>query len=283
MSKRIILLTLVFAFFATIAVFINTGLFKQYLYRTANYFYNDPDAIKILRIFSKTPYQNLVKPEYTATKYITSLYQMMSDIDNTLNELKIEYWIDGGTLLGAVRHGGIIPWDDDLDLGILKTDNNRFKRCVFPVLSKLGYAIFKHDGYYKINANLKSIKLGDNELPPSCDIFLVEEQQDKYVMKGWKASIRHEDLRPLKLYKLGPLLVSGINNPLPYLDELYGKNWSKLANRGSDHITLDQANSSGVPFYLKNSDYEPAMPDIALSDNMWKIKQFSIELPSSCK
>jgi hypothetical protein len=195
MSKRKVLITLVFAFFVTIAVFINTGLFKQYLYRTADYFYNDESAIKTLRIFSKTPYQTLVKPEYTATKYITSLYQMMSDIDNTLNELKIEYWIDGGTLLGAVRHGGIIPWDDDLDLGILETNNDRFKRCVFPILSKLGYTIFKQDGYYKITANLKSIKLGDNELPPSCDIFLVQEQQDKYVMKGWKASIRHQDLK----------------------------------------------------------------------------------------
>ena len=47
--------------------------------------------------------------KFTGEKEVKALYQLMKDTHELLVKHNIEYWVDGGTLLGAVRHGGIIP------------------------------------------------------------------------------------------------------------------------------------------------------------------------------
>ena len=52
--------------------------------------------------------------------------QILDYIDSFCRSCGINYTISGGTLLGAVRHGGYIPWDDDIDIQMLRDDYVRF-------------------------------------------------------------------------------------------------------------------------------------------------------------
>ncbi|MCR5407247.1 MAG: LicD family protein [Lachnospiraceae bacterium] len=66
---------------------------------------------------------------------------VLNDIDKVCMELGIKYFADWGTFLGAVRHGGFIPWDDDFDICMLRDDYNKF---LAEGVSRLpeGYAVF---------------------------------------------------------------------------------------------------------------------------------------------
>ena len=55
---------------------------------------------------------------------------LLIDFDAICKQNNIHYWIDFGTLLGAVRHKGFIPWDDDIDLGIFRDDYNKITDIV---------------------------------------------------------------------------------------------------------------------------------------------------------
>ncbi len=69
----------------------------------------------------------------------THLYEILRDVTSILEDAKITYFINYGTLLGAVRHKGLIPWDTDVDLGILRSDLEKIENLMKEKLSTKYY------------------------------------------------------------------------------------------------------------------------------------------------
>lgn len=68
------------------------------------------------------------------------ILEVMSFIDKVCRQNDIMYYIMGGTALGAIRHGGFIPWDDDLDIFMTPLEYVRFKDA-FEKIKNPGFVI----------------------------------------------------------------------------------------------------------------------------------------------
>ena len=50
---------------------------------------------------------------------------LLKELDYVCKQAGLKYWLDGGTMLGAIRHKGYIPWDDDIDTAMMREDYNQ--------------------------------------------------------------------------------------------------------------------------------------------------------------
>ena len=72
----------------------------------------------------------------THRKFQILYLELLIFVDNVCKKYDIDYWLGFGTLLGAVRHGGFIPWDDDIDLVLLRKDYNKLIKVLPEELAK---------------------------------------------------------------------------------------------------------------------------------------------------
>ncbi|AFE49486.1 hypothetical protein MA5_00380 [Rickettsia prowazekii str. GvV257] len=201
-----------------------------------------------------------VKKYRISEKKALSLYQLMKDTHELLTKNNIKYWIESGTLLGAVRHQGIIPFDDDLDIGIMHEDEIHLQQ-ILPQFEQLGYRV-KHNKIYVI--------CGERCL----DIFLFHKEKDKFIHviydKYPNDFFYDHELYPLKKYKFGSIEVYGPSDPIGNLNRQYPE-WDKYAiiySPHSLHLPFLSNIEKKTKFILTPELLKPAQPLGPLEDRV---------------
>ena len=72
----------------------------------------------------------------TLEKLHNAELSMLKDFAKLCDDNNIEYFAISGTAIGAVRHKGFIPWDDDIDVALLRKDYERFVKAMIKSLMK---------------------------------------------------------------------------------------------------------------------------------------------------
>lgn len=101
----------------------------------------------------------MIEPE-TLRKAQLIMLDMLIEFDAICKKHQLQYWLDSGTLLGAVRHQGFIPWDDDIDLSMPIEDYNKFLNIAQTELSS---EIFFQTSQTDKNFKFDYIKLRSNK------------------------------------------------------------------------------------------------------------------------
>lgn len=152
-----------------------------------NNLHNDVERLKCENDYLKTLFKMTVDitkaPKARGTLRLLQLGDLafLKIFDRICNKHNLSYWLDSGTLLGAVRHGGFIPWDDDIDVAMLRKDYNKaidIFRCELP---QDKYEINEGRGFYN-----KVVRIIYKDSPFQIDIWPFDEYKGKITTKEEK-------------------------------------------------------------------------------------------------
>lgn len=203
------------------------------------------------------------------------LVRMIDVVAEICEKNNIPWWLSSGTLLGAARHEGFIPWDDDVDIVLLKRDYKRLKRILLKFQSEeFVFHCTESDVEYvntfgKFRKREGRVRVANRRYDyyrwagVGLDIFAIErtsyfaarvatvvynnlQHLTSYIRAGW---LRKPLIRLIKLLCLGilnPLLrLIGLINPRGEYHYTLGTGWAKHTFFMKDTLPLTKARFEG--------------------------------------
>lgn len=149
-----------------------------------------------------------MKKEVNSFEYKKILLETLCVFDEFCKKNDIKYFLIGGTLLGAIRHKGFIPWDDDIDVGMPRNDYCKLVK-LFKDSDKFKLLdCFKDNDYYlpfakfyNTDAELKENIPTKKVIGPYIDIFIfdfIKNKNDKKLIRFFNKSSFLNELIALK-------------------------------------------------------------------------------------
>lgn len=115
--------------------------------------------------------------------------RMLENIAKIFNSCNIEYWIEGGTLLGIRRENRLLPWDNDIDFSVKSTQTEKLEGFII-ALKKVGYRVktrhFDESNDFFKAGTLRMIKIREKRFfgllkgKVCADIFIKYPIEDKH-------------------------------------------------------------------------------------------------------
>lgn len=197
------------------------------------------------------------------------MVNMLNVFHNICLKLNIKYWCIGGTLIGAVRHSGFIPWDGDLDVAMVFDDFKIFEKHIQDELPSTMYYFGRSiGGLYKIR-DLYSTYLNPAKNPMSTshhglqlDIFVynvieTDISKDIVSISTWldrfrENSYKYDDIFPVQITKFNDIDVFIPNNIEEICKYSYGGYPPPIPKKESQYChegPIDPINPA--PYFLK--------------------------------
>ncbi len=116
------------------------------------------------------PGQNFIDPPEDRIAHRPKAVESLLEVKAALDKQGITFWLDYGTLLGAVRNGAVIPWDHDIDFGAIKNEED------FPKIIAAGKELEKngYEVYYFLDRGMLNVRKPE-ALPISLHLYDVDE------------------------------------------------------------------------------------------------------------